>query len=33
MIDEVDEDGSGMIEFEEFLLIIKNANKGDQKTS
>ena len=34
MIDEVDEDGSGMIEFEEFLLIIKNSDKGgNQKTA
>ena len=33
MIDEVDEDGSGMIEFDEFLLIIKNSNGGDSKTA
>ena len=34
MIDEVDEDGSGMIEFDEFLLIIKNSNtKGNSKTA
>ena len=30
MVDAVDEDGSGMIEFQEFLSIIKNSD-GDQK--
>lgn len=33
MIDEVDEDGSGMIEFDEFLLIIKNSDKNNSKTA
>ena len=36
MIDEVDEDASGMIEFDEFLLIIKNsdkAGKANEKTA
>lgn len=32
MIDLVDEDGSGMIEFPEFLSIIKNAD-GTSKTA
>ncbi len=32
MVDAVDEDGSGMIEFDEFLTIIKNSD-GDQKMS
>ena len=34
MVDEVDEDGSGEIDFEEFLLMMekqKNAPKGDYK--
>ena len=33
MIDSVDEDGSGMIEFDEFLLIIKNSDKANDKTA
>lgn len=33
MVDEVDEDGSGMIEFDEFLLIIKNSNGSNDKTA
>lgn len=32
MIDAVDEDGSGMIEFPEFLSIIKNSD-GSEKTA
>jgi hypothetical protein len=32
MIDLVDEDGSGMIEFTEFLGIIKNSD-GSEKTA
>ena len=32
MIKEVDADGSGMIEFDEFLMIIKNSD-ADEKTS
>lgn len=32
MIKDVDEDGSGMIEFQEFLDIIKNSD-GNQKTA
>ena len=32
MIDLVDEDGSGMIEFGEFLSIIKNSD-GSEKTA
>lgn len=32
MIDSVDEDGSGMIEFPEFLSIIKNSD-GSEKTA
>lgn len=32
MVDEVDEDGSGEIEFDEFLLIIKNSNTKDKKS-
>lgn len=32
MIDLVDEDGSGMIEFTEFLDIIKNSD-GSEKTA
>ena len=32
MIDAVDVDGSGQIEFDEFLLIIKNSN-ADEKTA
>ena len=31
IVDLVDEDGSGMIEFEEFLSIIKNSD-GDEKS-
>lgn len=31
MIDAVDDDGSGMIEFPEFLNIIKNSD-GNEKT-
>ena len=31
MIASVDEDGSGQIEFDEFLMIIKNSD-GDEKT-
>jgi|TARA_B110000285_G_scaffold161014_1_gene179837 Ca2+-binding EF-hand superfamily protein len=30
MIEDVDEDGSGMIEFEEFLLIIKNSDTNEK---
>mmetsp|Transcript_8515 Transcript_8515/g.14347 ORF Transcript_8515/g.14347 Transcript_8515/m.14347 type:complete len:243 (-) Transcript_8515:53-781(-) len=30
MIEDVDEDGSGMIEFEEFLLIIKNSDANEK---
>ena len=29
MVREVDEDGSGEIEFDEFLLIIKNSNASN----
>jgi Ca2+-binding EF-hand superfamily protein len=29
MIEDVDEDGSGMIEFEEFLEIIKNSDANE----
>ena len=29
MIDEVDEDGSGQVEFDEFLQIIKNSSDSD----
>ena len=33
MVDDVDDDGSGEIEFEEFLNIIKgNSSQGPQKT-
>ena len=32
MIDSVDYDGSGLIEFDEFLMIIKNTD-GDSKTA
>lgn len=32
MVDAVDEDGSGMIEFPEFLSIIKNSD-GSEKTA
>lgn len=32
MIDSVDDDGSGMIEFPEFLGIIKNSD-GNEKTA
>jgi len=32
MIDEVDEDGSGMIEFDEFLMIINDkGEKGSEE--
>ena len=30
MIEEVDEDGSGQIEFDEFLLIIKNSDASSK---
>jgi Ca2+-binding EF-hand superfamily protein len=30
MIDQVDDDGTGAIEFEEFLCIIKNASPGHE---
>ena len=30
MIEDVDEDGSGQIEFEEFLLIIKNSDTNEK---
>lgn len=30
MIEDVDEDGSGMIEFEEFLLIISNSDANEK---
>jgi Ca2+-binding EF-hand superfamily protein len=30
MVDAVDEDGSGQIEFEEFLTIIKGSNANDK---
>lgn len=30
MVDSVDEDGSGMIEFDEFLTIIKGSNVSDK---
>lgn len=30
MVNEVDEDGSGMIEFDEFLLIIKNSDASEK---
>jgi Ca2+-binding EF-hand superfamily protein len=33
MMDEVDEDGSGMIEFDEFLLIIKNTENSNSKSA
>ena len=29
-MNEVDEDGSGMIEFDEFLLIIKNSDSSEK---
>ena len=32
MINEVDEDGSGEIEFDEFLLIIKNSNTKNKSS-
>lgn len=33
MIDEVDEDGSGMIEFDEFLMIINDkGEKGPEES-
>jgi len=31
MIDEVDEDGSGMIEFDEFLMIINDKGEKDSE--
>jgi Ca2+-binding EF-hand superfamily protein len=33
MIDEVDEDGSGMIEFDEFLLIIKSNDPSNERAA
>ena len=33
MIDEVDEDGSGQVEFDEFLMIIKNSSDSNSKSS
>ena len=30
MVEAVDEDGSGMIEFDEFLLIIKNSDANEK---
>ena len=30
MVDKVDDDGSGMIEFAEFLLIIKGRDSDEQ---
>ena len=33
MIDEIDDDGSGEIEFKEFLLILKSSSKGINDTT
>jgi centrin-2 len=33
MLDEIDDDGSGEIEFKEFLLILKSSSNSSQDTS